>query len=351
MRYGLREHTHWQRVTTTALVCLLVGLTISVSAPPLLVPLLLTAAAGAAVLALLGRWVWLIPVAALLVGLLRGATGPPANTTPPQETVIQRAILLRLDTSVGKPESDLGASLLVGAKQGVPRNVSDDFKASGLSHLLAVSGFNVTLVANLLLWVGRRFSRRARTALLVIGVAGFVIAAGGSASVVRAGVMGGIAAMALHAGRASAARRSLLVVAVGMALLQPSLVVADVGFQLSFAATAAILLLAPVLLRKLEWLPDVLSLRSSLATTVAATLGTMPIIMVAFGRVSLISVPANLVAAPLIAPAMALTGAATLLGGTLPGLVIGYVAGGLLRGLELVAHTAASVPGAQMLLR
>ncbi|MFO0703030.1 MAG: ComEC/Rec2 family competence protein [Candidatus Andersenbacteria bacterium] len=350
MYYDVHRHTRSQRTATLSLLALLTGLGAgTVLTRSWLLPALAVAAVAAAVLVLARRATQAVPLVLLLVGLLRAATGPPPPATVPPPTPAQRLVEQRLNDSVGIPESSLGASLLLGARSSVPANVVDDFRASGLSHVLAVSGYNVTLVANLLLWCGQRWlSRRGRTALVVLGVALFVLAAGASASVVRAGVMGGLAALALQSGRATAGRRTLLVAAAGMVLVQPSLLLFDVGFQLSAAATAAILLLAPRLLHRLRWLPDVLSIRTSLATTLAATLGTLPIIMAVFGQFAPAGLAANVVAAPLVPPAMAAASLAAVFGGSLPGQLVGYLASGLLRTLELVAHTFAQVPSLQL---
>jgi competence protein ComEC len=285
---------------------------------------------------------------------MRGMSAPPVERSfvPAEPTVVQAAITHQLDASVGAPESALAASLLVGAKQDLPQLVVDDFRASGLSHLLAVSGYNVTLVANLLLSCGRRWlPKRWQTVVAIMGVAAFVWVAGASAAVVRAGVMGSLASLALYSGRTTAAGRALLVAAAAMALVSPSIVVADVGFQLSFAATAAILVLVPRLNRWLAWLPDVLGIRTSLSTTLAATLGTLPVVAVTFGRVSTVGIIANVAAAPLVPLAMATAAGAAALGATPPGLAAGYLASAVLRSLEAVAHLAALLPGAQLELR
>lgn len=333
------------RLATWSLLALLSGLWAGAALSAWL-PALLVAGGAAAALALVcaRRWLLVLPALALLVGVVRGATGPPPPPYSTSSTPAQALLVARLDASVGPPESNLGASLLLGARTGLPSSLIEDFRASGLSHVLAVSGYNVTLIAGLLARCVSWLPRRYRTGVVVVGIAVFVLAAGASAAVVRAGVMGGLAAIALHGGRASAGRRTLLVAAAAMAALQPSLLVADVGFLLSVAATFSILVLASRLDRLLRWLPDVLALRSSLALTISATLGTLPIVLVAFGRFAPASLVANLVAAPLVPPAMATSAAAALAAGTPFAAPIGFVAGSVLRSLVLVAHVFAQVP-------
>jgi len=270
----------------------------------------------------------------------------------PEPTVVQVAVANQLHASVGKPESGLAASMLLGSKQDLSTATIDDFRASGLSHLLAVSGYNVTLIANLLLACAKRWlPKRWHVAVALVGIVAFVLATGSSAAVVRAGVVGSLTSLALHSGRTAAAARALLVAAAAMVVVSPSIAVVDVGFQLSFAATAAILAWVPWLTRRLSVLPDVLSIRTSLATTLAATAGTLPIVVLTFGRISLVSIVANVLAAPLVPLTMATSAAASALGGTPPGLVVGYVASGVLRSLMGIAHVAAQLPGAQLELR
>src|SRR3990167_6935684 len=108
-----------------------------------------------------------------ITGLSRGARPPPLKKTRPPPTIIQTIVAARLEDSLGQPESAVASSLLLGARQDIPQAVTEDFRASGLAHLLAVSGYNVTIVANGLLWLGRRrFARRRRTPFLLLCLVG-----------------------------------------------------------------------------------------------------------------------------------------------------------------------------------
>lgn len=355
VRYGQSEHTRWQRSTTWSLAALVVGATCGAALPSAWSTVaLVVAAAAAGLLVLRGSWSRAAPAVVLCLALLRGVLAPATVRTYQQAepTVVQAVVANQLDASVGAPESGLAASMLLGAKQGLSQATVEDFRASGLSHLLAVSGYNVTLIANLLLACAKRWlPKRWHVALALVGIVAFVLGTGSSAAVVRAGVVGTLTSLALHSGRTTAAGRALLVAAAAMVLVNPSVAATDVGFQLSFAATAAILAWVPWLTRRLSWLPDVLTVRTSLATTLAATAGTLPIVALTFGRVSLVSIAANVLAAPLVPLTMATSAAAATLGGTPPGLVVGYVASGVLRSLEGIAHVAAQLPGAQLELR
>jgi competence protein ComEC len=180
-----------------------------------------------------------------------------------------------------------------------------------------------------------------------LALAGFVVLAGPGPSVVRAAAMGAVTLVALAAGRARAAVPALAAAACVLLLADPGLA-RDAGFALSVAATAAIVLLAPGWSRRLRersW-PAVLA--DAVAVSAAAGLATAPIVAGLSGTVSLVSLPANLLAAPAVAPATVLGLLATVVGPVAPRLTDGLVwlAGWPVRWLVAVAERAAAVPDA-----
>jgi competence protein ComEC len=241
----------------------------------------------------------------------------------------------------------LARGMVLGEDEDIPAGMSEDFKRSGLAHVLAVSGQNVTLLAILawpllgLLGVGRRM--RLVAVLVLIGV--YVPLTGAGPSIMRAGVMGMAATAAALAGR-TGSRWHALLLAAGFTLALDPRAWQDVGWQLSFAAVVGIFFLVPALQRVFGRLPEPLGTGASL--TVAATIATAPLMAFHFGRVSLVSLAANLLAAPAIAPVMWigmlasavaqiwLPGAALM--NALNAYLLGYVAS--------VAHWSAVAPGA-----
>lgn len=225
-----------------------------------------------------------------------------------------------LDRALPQPEAALARGIALGDRAGIPSAVYEAFTRSGTAHLIAISGYNISLTAGLvvgaLTWLlGRRGA--AVAALLAISVyAAFV---GLSPSVARALFMGGLVIAASLAGRPGAPMVSLALAAAVMTGLDP-LVIRDAGFQLSFAATAGILLLASPwqafgerLLAGAPAAGPLLALWRGGAVTLAAEVATLPVTATTFGRLSLVAVPANLLAAPLFPPALfgaALTAAA-----------------------------------------
>jgi competence protein ComEC len=255
-----------------------------------------------------------------------------------------------LRTGVPAQEGALLRGMALGDDAALSERTRDEFRASGLSHLVAASGQNVMLLAALVLAVAAalRIALRSRLALVLAVIALYVPLAGGGPSIQRAGVMGAAAVVAVLAGRPAARWHALLLATAATLTLNPR-AVEDVGWQLSFAAVAAILLLAARVRDGLvrRGLPR--GLAEATALTAAATLGTAPLIALHFGQASLVSLPANVLAAPAVAPAMWLAMLAVALGQLGPALAAPLVAlaGYPVAYVMWVAHVASGLPGAQ----
>lgn len=206
-------------------------------------------------------------------------------------------------------EAALARGFVLGEDEEIDGRTEEDFRRSGLSHLLAVSGQNVTLLALLAMPVLGAFGIPLRERLLwVLGlIAVYVPVAGAGPSIQRAGVMGALGVLATLAGRRSS-RLYALVVAAAVTLAVDPGIAADVGWQLSFAAVLGILLLASplreALAARLGSGPWRRALAEGVAVTVAATLATAPLIAFHFETLSTTTLAANLLALPAVAPAM-----------------------------------------------
>src|SRR5439155_21164119 len=186
------------------------------------------------------------------------------------------------------------------------------FARSGTSHLLAISGFNMTLVASAIGAVLRgRVGPRGRAAATVAADVLYSLLVGLQASVVRSAVMAAVAALGLALGRRAAAANGLCAAVAAMEALDPA-IIGDAGFLLSAGATGGLLAFQAPLAARLRWLPSLVG--DGLATTVAATLPTLPIVAGIFGRISIVSPVANLIAVPLF-PALMATSIATIAAG------------------------------------
>ena len=204
--------------------------------------------------------------------------------------------------------------LVVGDTSRLDPALSDDFRTTGMTHLMAVSGANVAILLGVVL-LAMQWTRAGpvtRAAVCAIVLVGFVILARPSPSVVRAGAMGAIGLIGLASGRPRAALPALGAAVAGLILYDPELA-ADPGFALSTLATAGLLLLAPPwrdALRRRGWPPGA---AEALAVPAAAQVACGPVIAGLSGTVSLVAIPANLVVVPAIAPATLLGVAAAVL--------------------------------------
>ena len=217
-----------------------------------------------------------------------------------------------------EPEAGLAAGILIGLRDRVDRDVAADFTTAGVSHVVAISGWNIAIVAAAVGAMAGRLGRRRRAIVTAIVVVSYIVFAGASPSVLRAGAMAGVVLLARESGRSGRAAAALGLAAFLLLLAEPALI-NDAGFQLSTLATAGLVAWATPLTDRLDrltsgrlprWLTE------SLGVSLAAQAATLPVVLASFGRLALISPAVNLVVVPLVTPAMA-AGLVALLGGAL----------------------------------
>jgi competence protein ComEC len=258
-----------------------------------------------------------------------------------------------------EPEGGLAAAILIGLRDRVDKTVAAAFTASGVSHIVAISGWNIAIVAATVAALLRtRISRRRRAVVTILAIVGYTLFAGASASVVRAALMAGVALLAVETGRGSRVIVGLAWAVTLLLLVEPA-TISDVGFQLSATATAGLVAWGSPLARRLEerWPRMPGAIRESLGVSLAAQAATLPIALLTFGRLALVAPLANLVAVPLVPPAMAAGGVAFVAGllaaAGAPPWLTGLLAmpGWLfLAALVAVVQIAASIPGANQTL-
>ncbi len=265
-----------------------------------------------------------------------------------------------LRRSLPEPEAGLAAGILIGLRERVDRELAKDFATAGASHVVAISGWNIAIVAGIVAAVMR--GRPRRMVALVVGgtIAAYVVAAGASPSVVRAAVMAAVVLLARESGRAGRAPAALAWAAAILLLVSPSMI-EDAGFRLSVLATAGLLAWATPLGERIgrlgggrvpRWLAE------SLGISLAAQAATLPDVLATFGRLSLVAPVVNLAVVPLVpaamaggvlallAGAMAMTGApawvATLAG--LPGWLVLHVIVAVVRLGAGIPYAAVELP-------
>jgi competence protein ComEC len=222
-----------------------------------------------------------------------------------------------------EPQAALLTGILLGVETGIPRDLYERFNVTGTSHIIVISGSNIALVVALLMSLGKWFVGKRRAALLAIaGVALYTLLVGSDAAVVRAAIMGSLAALALYFGRQATALNSLLASAIVLTAINP-LALWDVGFQLSFAASAGLILLVPPLTETAgvlggERAKEVLGfLQEALLVTLAAQIAVTPILIATFGRLSLVSLFTNFLILP-VQPLVMIGGAIATAVGLIP---------------------------------
>ena len=232
--------------------------------------------------------------------------GPPTVLAPPDAwwdgAAAVRASIREAVAPRDEHARELVPSLVVGDDSGLAPELAEDFRTTGLTHLLAVSGTNLTLLVGFLLIVGRWCGLRGRWTYLVAaaGIVGFVLLARTEPSVVRAAAMGSVALVAMGSNGRERGARCLGAAVVGLLLLDPALAL-TAGFALSVLATGGILFLAPGWRDAMRsWLPRWAA--EAVSVPLAAQVACTPVVAAISGEVSLIAVVANLVAAPAVAP-------------------------------------------------
>ena len=244
-----------------------------------------------------------ICVVFLMLGYIRHAeySTPPTNSHTYFRSVSDRTTQT-LRRALTLPASALIDGILTGHDDALPYNVKQQFNVTGTRHITAVSGMNITILGNvfiaLLIAIG---IRRTYAMPITLGaIIWYVLMIGAPASAVRAGIMGSLLVLKQLFGRPGSSLRLLIYAVAGMLFLNPSLLLMDIGFQLSVGATAGIILLQPILQWWLRMVPEFAALRSSISTTLAAYAFTLPVISYYFGTISVSAIPANVLIGPAV---------------------------------------------------
>jgi competence protein ComEC len=285
-----------------------------------------------------------IPAQLQLSGFAR--SGGSANLFVQATQATRRAVGRSIKRVFPSREAGVLLGLVLGDDSELEPGVERDFRAAGLSHLLVVSGENVAMILAPVL-AAASLLRLSRWPRFVAGfgiVAFFTVLTGAEPSVLRAGVMAGLALIGVLMGRPRAMASILSAAVLALLVIDPWLIW-SVGFQLSVAATAGMVSVASPLA---AWCGRVAPKPLAIAAgaTMAAQLGVTPILLAHFGEVPLVTLPANLLAFPLVAPALLLGVLASALGlAWLPlGVAIGALARLPMRGLELIADRLGKAP-------
>lgn len=240
--------------------------------------------------------------------LVRVLESAPWYSVPAALARVKHSFLDGIAATLPEPYASLAGGIVIGGKSGLGNDLKDVFVRSGLIQIIVLSGYNIMIVAEWLMAalaltpLSRRWSSGAGALaiLIFVGIAGF------SATAIRAALMALIALYARATGRTYAAGRALLAAIFLMLLWNPLFLVFDPGFGLSVTATAGLIWLASILEAKLSGIRSVFW-KAAVATTLAAQIAVLPLLVYDTGNLSLVSVPANLLTMPVVPIAMGLS--------------------------------------------
>lgn len=221
---------------------------------------------------------------------------------------LKAAVVRRAGQVLAEPHGSLLMGILIGARKSLPEDVVANFIATGTSHIIAVSGYNVSVIVGVLGYLAYALGRRRTLWVGLAVIVGFTVIAGASASVVRAAVMGIVLLLAQTRGRLYAVTPALALAAAGMLFANPKILYWDVGFQLSFAATVGIVYGVPILEKLTQSWPKLWGLKTTMLVTVAAVAATLPLVLLHFGRLSVVALVVNVLILPFV-PLVMLLGA------------------------------------------
>ena len=213
-------------------------------------------------------------------------------------------LVSRLARYTPEPNLSLLLGILIGARKTLPLEIVNNFTATGVSHIVAVSGYNISIIILALekmsWWIGRKPAFW--TSLIIISM--FVIMTGASSSVIRAAVMGSLVLFGFASGRLYSITPSLFFAVIIMLLFNPKILFWDIGFQLSFLATCGIIYILPMLEQLTEKFGELFNLKSYFLTTCSAIIATTPLILFNFEKFSIVAPLVNVLVLPVVPPVM-----------------------------------------------
>ena len=211
--------------------------------------------------------------------------------------------LEKINFAISAPENLLMGGLILGEKSSFNLELRESFVNTGTIHIVALSGYNVTIVAE---WIMKLFThtpyapKNFGIGAGVFAVILFIIMTGGNSTAIRAGIMAILTLIARATGRNYDVARALILAGVFMIILNPFLLAYDVSFQLSFLATFAVIFLAPRIEKYFMWITKSFGLRDIISVTCAAYIFVFPFILYKMGNFSLVALPANFLILPFI---------------------------------------------------
>lgn len=262
----------------------------------------------------------------------------------------QSLFMKQINLLFPEPFASFEAGLLVGARKGIAPDLMEQFNITGLTHIIAISGYNITLIIIFVMAALKGVPRRLAFITAILAIVLFTVFVGASPAVVRASIMGILGLIALQFGRQNNIHITILFSAAFMVFWNPKILWWDVGFQLSFMAVMGLIYVAPLMDHFAKYLPEFMGIRESIQMTLAAQVMALPIIVFNFERLSLIAPLANLLVAFALPLAMLFGFIAVILSFFLYHLALGfaYITSAFLAYIIFIIEWMAKVPYASV---
>lgn len=213
---------------------------------------------------------------------------------------VKKKFIVSLDKSLPEPQSSLAAGILIDGKGSINKDLQEKFRKTGIVHIVVLSGYNVSIVAEA---IARMFSFLPRILGLsssALGIILFAFITGGSATVIRASIMAIIVLLSKFSLRHYDPLRGLLVASFVMLMHNPSILIHNPSFQLSFLATFAVITIVPRVDRKIKFLPEKFGIKELVVSTITVQIFLLPMILWMNGLFSVVALPVNLMIVPMI---------------------------------------------------
>ncbi len=213
---------------------------------------------------------------------------------------LKATLIGNISDHVPEPDSSLLGGLLFGAKRSLGQTLLDDFRRAGVIHVVVLSGYNVTIVADSVMKFFSFLPKSFGSAFGAISIILFAIMTGASATIIRASVMSLLVIFAKSIHRNYNITRALILAGFLMILQNPRVLVFDPSFQLSFAATIAIIYVSPIVRERLGFITEKIGLRDIVSATLSTQIFVLPLILYMMGQLSIVALPVNLLILPFV---------------------------------------------------
>jgi len=207
---------------------------------------------------------------------------------------LKNSFIFQIKKVIPEPHASLLGGLIVGAKESLGKELQDDFRKVGLIHIVVLSGYNITIIADSLMGVFSFLPQIFSLSVGAISIILFAIMTGASATIVRASVMALLVLLARATGRVSEITRSLFIAGFLMLLHNPTILVFDPSFQLSFMTTLGLIVVSPKIEKYFGFMTERFNLKESLVAVISTQIFVLPLLLYMMGDLSVMSVFVNL---------------------------------------------------------